>query len=270
VAVLDDHPIHAALVRRLAGMPGALVLDLGAGRGATVEAAVRAYPDMSVLAIDRRRPALVHGRERVAGNGHVSAVIADLNASLPVGSATADAAVCHNVFESLDHPVEALREVRRVLKQDGRLLLSHTDFAGMVINAIRPDLNRTVIEAHAFATPGWMSVSDGYAPRKLAGYARAAGFDVCAVEPVVVLDTDFVEGRFAHHRISSMIEVIRGSGRAGGVTLDDEALALWMEDLRTLADRGAFFFSETAFVFDLVPTTRQSGRQPNRRETNRR
>ena len=215
MALLDDHPVHAALVRRLADLPGGVVIDLGAGRGATVEAAVRAYPDMHVVAVDRRRAALMECRARVADMGRVAALIADLNAPLPFRSASADAAVCHNVFECLDHPVEALQEIGRVLTPQGRLVLSHTDFAGIAVNSTRPDLNRAVIEAHAFATPGWMSASDGHVSRKLAGYARAAGYEVRAVEPVTVVDTEFLDDGFAHHRVGSMVEVIRGSGRAG-------------------------------------------------------
>lgn len=250
MATLDDHPVHAALVRRLADVSAGLVLDLGAGAGSTVVALRSAYPAMQILAVDRSLSRLTHCRERTEGDG-VAELVADLDSPLPMRGLIADVVVCHNVLECLRQPVDVLREIGRVLKPQGRLHLSHTDFAGLVINSSVPDLNNKVIETHALATPRWMPISDGYISRKLVGYAHEAGFIVVDAEAVSAVDTEYLPGGFASHRINSMVETIRASGSAGGATLGAREIRRWMNDLRDLAKAGAFFFSETAYLLGL-------------------
>jgi SAM-dependent methyltransferase len=91
---------------------GALVLDVGAG-----EAELRArLPRARYVAVDR-------------GIGHAGWDYSRLDAlgdaqALPVAAGVADVVVHKQVLEHLTQPVEALREVARVLKPGGRVLLS--------------------------------------------------------------------------------------------------------------------------------------------------
>jgi len=91
---------------------GALVIDVGAG-----EAELRArVPRARYVAIDR-------------GIGHAGWDYSALDAvadatALPLASGAADLVVSKQVLEHLPEPVDALREMRRVLRPGGTVLLS--------------------------------------------------------------------------------------------------------------------------------------------------
>jgi SAM-dependent methyltransferase len=92
--------------------PGATVVDLGAG-----EATLRAkLPNARYLAVDR---GIGHGGWDYSGLD----VVADAHA-VPLADATADLVVCKQVLEHLTDPGRCLREIRRILKPGGRVLLS--------------------------------------------------------------------------------------------------------------------------------------------------
>jgi SAM-dependent methyltransferase len=112
---VDEHARFDALIRRYLA-PDAAVLDAGAGRGVM-------YP------YDYRdrvaRMAGVDTDPAVMDNVNLTdAAVADL-ATLPFGDAEFDLVFSKYVFEHLDRPLTVMRELRRVLKPGGHLLV-HT------------------------------------------------------------------------------------------------------------------------------------------------
>ncbi len=112
---VDEHARFDSLIRRYL-RPESAVLDAGAGRGVM-------YP------YDYR-----HTVARMAGadtdpaikdnTNLTDAVVADL-AQLPYGNGSFDLVFSKYVFEHLERPHEVMRELRRVLKAGGHLLI-HT------------------------------------------------------------------------------------------------------------------------------------------------
>lgn len=113
-AYVDEHAKFDALVRRRL-RPGDAVLDVGAGRGLRYPYDYR----------DRARTVGVDLDPSIRGNPNLAhAVIGDV-ASLPFRDATFDLAFSKYVFEHLEDPTAAFRELRRVLRPGAHLLL-HT------------------------------------------------------------------------------------------------------------------------------------------------
>ncbi len=96
--------------------PGALVLDAGCGRGHIFRYRRSIWgQSIQVVGVDRR--------DHMGGNPNLDAPIrADLT-SLPFAEASFDAIICAHVAEHLDHPEAAFREMGRVLRPGGPLLL---------------------------------------------------------------------------------------------------------------------------------------------------
>jgi SAM-dependent methyltransferase len=112
---VDEHARFDAAIRRYL-RPGVAVLDAGAGRGVM-------YPYNYRTTASR-----VAGADTdptVVDNTNLTdAAIADL-AHLPYEDATFDLVFSKYVFEHLDRPIDVMRELRRVLKPGGHLLI-HT------------------------------------------------------------------------------------------------------------------------------------------------
>jgi SAM-dependent methyltransferase len=119
---LVDAPWHGWYLESLG--PGEVVLDVGCANAAhTVKAAARVK---RVIGVDYDLTQLAAAAATVRGLGldNVHLFAWDLARPLPFREATFDAALFLDVIEHLHARVEVLREIRRVLKPGGRLLVS--------------------------------------------------------------------------------------------------------------------------------------------------
>ena len=124
---------HQKLAEALPVAAGGPVVDLGCGDGSTLLALrERLGPEVELVGVERERPTLAG---RLATDENVRSVAADLRERLPFSDESFEAALCHNTLECLPDRQAFLREVARVLRPGGHLLLAHTDFDTAVFNA---------------------------------------------------------------------------------------------------------------------------------------
>ena len=111
----------ADLRRQLLGDLSGDVLEVGAGTGLNVEV----YPETvtSLTFTEPSAPMAARLRQRVE-QARPSATVVDASAEqLPFDDASFDAVVCTLVLCSVTSPTAAAREMRRVLRPDGRLVV---------------------------------------------------------------------------------------------------------------------------------------------------
>jgi ubiquinone/menaquinone biosynthesis C-methylase UbiE len=109
----------------LAPQPGERVLEIGPGTGYyTLDIAEWLGAEGKVEIFDLQQEFLDHVTARAAerGLGNVAPTQGDATA-LPYEDASVDAVVLTAVLGEIPNPVAALREIRRVLKPDGRLVV---------------------------------------------------------------------------------------------------------------------------------------------------
>jgi SAM-dependent methyltransferase len=123
---------HEALAGRLISPRGfdvrgcKRILDAGCGNGRYTRFLLRrADPDSLLTGFDYSRQMLHRARKRL-GSDRPTQVAADLT-RLPYADASFDAIVCGWVLEHLPDPGPGLRELARVLRPNGRLLLMATE-----------------------------------------------------------------------------------------------------------------------------------------------
>jgi ArsR family transcriptional regulator len=146
--------------------PTLVVGDLGCGTGAL--AAALAPHVAQVHAVDASPAMLAAASARLAGCANVTVTEGALEA-LPLPDATLDVAVLMLVLHHVPDPARALREVHRVLRPAGRLLI--TD--------MRPHAQERYRETMGHV---WL----GFAPEALGAWLRDAGFERMHYVPLPV------------------------------------------------------------------------------------
>lgn len=119
-------PSHRAIIGRIQeeyGDQPIRVLDVGCGTGIFAERIREALPNAQVCGIDLVYGMLEKGAERWRRHeGSVFAVQAD-SERLPFDRGSFDVVTCANSFHHYPHQQQAVAEMRRVLRPNGRLLL---------------------------------------------------------------------------------------------------------------------------------------------------
>jgi ubiquinone/menaquinone biosynthesis C-methylase UbiE len=121
------HPVitRDRLREVLAPAPGERVLEIGPGTGYyTLDMAEWLAPDGRVEIFDLQQEFLDHVMRRAAERGLANVVPSQGDATaLPYEDASMDAVVLTAVLGEIPEPLAALREIRRVLKPSGRLIV---------------------------------------------------------------------------------------------------------------------------------------------------
>lgn len=203
---------------------GQTILDCGCGRGFYLKMLRHASATSRLLGIDLELPLLVKARRNV---GHLPGVL-PANASvysLPYADATFDAVILSEVLEHVERDVEALAELRRVLKPGGVLLITvpHADYPFWwdPINKTLERLFKTHIGRGPLAGI-WANHVRLYTPAQLRAAALEAGFRVEA------------ERAFTHHCFPFVHNLLYGVGKP---LIESGLLG---DGLTNAADRGSF------------------------------
>lgn len=121
------------------------MLEVGPGVGVHAIPVARAVAPDGALDVIDIQPAMIatlRTRARAASVRNVFAICGDAT-TLPYGDATFDAAVLITVLGEIPEPDAALRELKRVLKPDGRLVIGETlvdpDFVSLRVLRSRLD-----------------------------------------------------------------------------------------------------------------------------------
>jgi ubiquinone/menaquinone biosynthesis C-methylase UbiE len=114
--------------------PGMRLLDAGCGPGSITIGLARAVAHGEVVGVDASAEAIDAARERASAEGCDNArfEVADV-CKLPYGDATFDAAFAHALLQHLPWPLDALTEIRRVLKPGGIIGVADADFDGALL-----------------------------------------------------------------------------------------------------------------------------------------
>jgi ubiquinone/menaquinone biosynthesis C-methylase UbiE len=154
--------------------PGMRVLDVGCGPGSITLGLARAVGGGRVLGVDREPQQAVLAKEAAAAAGlsGVDFTAASVYA-LPVAAESVDVVFAHALFEHLARPVDALAELYRVLRPDGAIALSTSDWSRA---RIRPRTANVDAALRGHYLLRRRSGGDPFAGKRMAEYAEAAGF----------------------------------------------------------------------------------------------
>ncbi len=175
---LVDQPWHDWYLPHL--RPGDRVLDVGCSNGAHLVRAARRCRAIVGIDYDLSQLAVAARVSREAGVANAAIFAWDITGRFPFADRSFDAVLFLDVIEHLHPRVEVLREIHRVLKDDGRLLVSAP--------------NRDTRWRRTLRAAGLFSYSDPdhkieYTRAEFVAELRVGGFDVSGDLEPVVFDT---------------------------------------------------------------------------------
>lgn len=159
--------------------PGMSLLDVGCGPGNITADLAGRLGDAAVVGVDLSVEVIGLARSQYAKGSHpnLSFEVADVY-ELDIGDDSFDVVYAHQVLQHLSKPVDALREMRRVLKPGGILAVRDADYGTFVWSPDEPLLDRWLELYHEITTANHAEANAG---RYLKSWVTAAGFDRVAV-----------------------------------------------------------------------------------------
>jgi ubiquinone/menaquinone biosynthesis C-methylase UbiE len=130
------------IIKELNIKSGYCVLDLGSGTGVLLPFLIAELGDEGkIVALDFSAEMLVQGKAK-SSLPIVDFVQAD-GMAIPLADDSMDLAICNSVFPHFDDKVGALKEITRVLKNNGRLVICHT-MSRKMINQLHQSIGGVV------------------------------------------------------------------------------------------------------------------------------
>lgn len=96
------------------------ILDVGCASGTFTNKVSSLFPQAKITGIDVHQSAIKYGQIKYP---HINFILADAH-RIPFKDSSLDLVICYETIEHLNKPLEALKEMRRVLKKDGTALIA--------------------------------------------------------------------------------------------------------------------------------------------------
>jgi ubiquinone/menaquinone biosynthesis C-methylase UbiE len=106
-------------------LPGQKILDIGAGTGILIPFLLKAVgPTGQISAIDYAEKMVKICKSKYANLPNITFTVQQVE-KLDFQSTTFDAVTCFGLFPHIDNKEKALRQINRVLKTNGKLIIAH-------------------------------------------------------------------------------------------------------------------------------------------------
>ena len=211
----------------------ARVLDVGCGSGDALRLLVRTFPAVGeAVGLDKNLDRYAANHAQASGEARQISFRSGNGQALPFDDSSFDRVLCVDVLEWVSDPVQALQEIRRVLRPEGVALIVHSDFDAQVFATSDRERNRRIV--HAFSDAG----PNGQTGRELFGLCRQSGFASIEASVYVLVNTEWRLDLYGYQVAHMMTEWL-----ANKQLIAESVLANWLDDLRQRDAAGCFFYS---------------------------
>lgn len=232
----DQVLVNAALRAALAPRPGESLLEVGCGAGVLCRLiGADLLPGGALLGVDVAPDMIAVALELAQGQPHLRFEVA-AGGSLPARDRTFDAAFGARLLLHVAEPLPIVREMVRVVKTGGRVVLMDWDFETLVVTHPDRGLTRRLLHWRCDHHSG-----DNWSGRQLLGYALAAGLRDATVLPVSTVARD--ETAALTGSLFRAAEVARDGGAITPAEHD-----AWTGELKHQLAEGRFLAAITYFI----------------------
>jgi ubiquinone/menaquinone biosynthesis C-methylase UbiE len=217
--------------------PGQHLLDVGCGVGdVTRMLGRRVGPKGRVVGSDLSERLIAEARRRTtAADGPVEFQV-DNAEVLPWPADTFDGSRADRVLMFMDRPELAVKEMVRVTRPGGRIVLGEFDMETAIVDSPYRLLTRRLMDSWCDTIPnGWIG-------RRLPGLFQGLGLQGVTVTPLTLCLTTFANW----NEVFQIGLTVERAQRANVVSAQEAAL--WLQQLREADRQGRFFMALTLFL----------------------
>jgi arsenite methyltransferase len=238
---------HDAVVRRttvlqaLQPITGETILEVGCGGGFyAYEVAPCVGSSGRVCAIDISDDQINAARERCVELGWVECQTMDV-LDMSYADASFDAVYSVQVLEYVSAVDDALRQIVRVLKPGGRLVVYSTNWSSIVWYSPNHERMKRILEAWDQHAP------HANLPTTLSARLRDMGIQPLGQQAVPILNRSFHQNSYSYWiaRAIKLFAVGRG-------LIDEAEVNAWMSELDALEEQGTYFFCSTPIITQAI------------------
>jgi ubiquinone/menaquinone biosynthesis C-methylase UbiE len=124
------HPTHQMVLEMIAE-PGGRILDVGCGTGQFAALALEHRPGITVTGLDLSRKMLAKAHGRLANGRRSFRMVQGDSHSLPFADGSFDIVTCAHSFHHYPDQARVVREMHRVLRPGGRVIIVDGDRDGL-------------------------------------------------------------------------------------------------------------------------------------------
>ena len=242
--ILDDGYQGSDVTRRrltnlmeLAPAPGETIADIGCGTGLLTHDLARAVGETGrVIGIDPSAEMRSACEKRCRDRTNVQVVEGTVEA-LPLDDNSVDRAASLQVFEYVSDIGAALKEVSRVLRPGGRIVVGDLHWDSHIWHA--DNIERMTHMLHIWDK----HLTERRVPALLSPLLRQAGFEVESIVPELCQDTVFRADGLAQ----LMTHLISAYAQQNDLA-DPNEIEAWISEQQKMAAEGRFFFAITHYV----------------------
>ena len=196
-----------------------------------------------MLGIDGNRAAIEEGRRNARDDPRLEFQQHSLDAKIPLDDATVDVAYSHNLIECLPDISLFVRELVRVVRPGGRVIMAHWDWDSQLFNGDNKELNRRLVHVFCDWQQDWMAHADGWLGRRLWSIFNSVGMFDGEIYARVLINRSFSAEYFGYARAQDMKALIDR-----GLASSDDVEAFLAEQ-ESLNANGRYFYSVTGFAY---------------------
>ena len=220
---------------------GERVIDVGCGMGLlTHDLGLAVGPAGHVMGVDLSEPMIGMAQKRCA---HLSQIELRQASATPLmePNSTFDAVTCTQLLLYLPNAEEALAEMHRVLKPNGRIAIIETDWRDVLFNTTDEALTQKLIATMQSAIP------NPHLPTKLRKMLLDVGFTAVSIEAIPIINTCYLPDNYSGNLASFMLNIALEAGTITQAQADD-----YLADLKQHSADNSYFFCVNRFLFTAI------------------
>ncbi|QVK19232.1 methyltransferase domain-containing protein [Mycoplasmatota bacterium] len=221
------------------------VLDLGCKDGLDLRNLAKkiSTKESELYGIDISERFIEKAKEVSKDNSNIHYLVADVSRKLPFKDNYFDLVYSLNLLECIEIKESFLKEVNRVLKEEGIVVFGHFDWDSIIINGKDKKLIRKIVTAYADNQQDWMGSVDSWMGRRLLGEFNKTKLFKGSIFTYVLTNSEFEKGNYGYGMIKGFKDLIKDN------LITKDEYERFYDEMLLLNQTGEYFFSINMYIY---------------------